>query len=208
MATVNRDILIRSVLLQLSFTTFVFLGARQGEVTLAANHVLFQFLAIMAYALDGIAFAAETLVGQAVGARAAPQARAAARLSMGWGLAGGILLAVVFVLGGPWLIDLMTTAPDVRATARAYLPWLAVAPVIGVVCYIFDGIFIGATLSAEMRRTMILSVAVYAVALALLAPLGNHGLWAALMVLNLTRAVTMGRVYRRAFDPAAAMWRG
>lgn len=208
MVAVNRDILIRSVLLQLSFTSFVFLGARQGEVTLAANHVLLQFLAIMAYALDGIAFAAETLVGQAVGARAAGQARAAARLAMLWGLAGGVLLAAVFALAGPWLIDLMTTAPDVRATARAYLPWLAIAPVIGVICYIFDGIFIGATLGAEMRRTMLQSTAVYALALLAFAPLGNHGLWAALMVLNLTRAVTMGRVYRRVFDPAAGMWRG
>ena len=208
MAAVNRDILIRSVLLQLSFTTFVFLGARQGEVTLAANHVLLQFLSIMAYALDGIAFAAETLVGQAVGSRAAGQARAAARMSMGWGLAGGVLLAALFALGGPWLIDLMTTAPDVRAMARAYLPWLAIAPVIGVVCYIFDGIFIGATLGAEMRRTMLQSTAVYGLALLAFAPMGNHGLWAALMVLNLTRAVTMGRVYRRVFDPAAGMWRG
>ncbi|MEY4872453.1 MAG: hypothetical protein RLZZ563_1783, partial [Pseudomonadota bacterium] len=154
------------------------------------------FLSITAYALDGFALAAETLVGQAVGARVATDAHRAARLSMGWGLAGGVALGVVFGAGGPWIIDLMATAPDVRAEARAFLPWMLIAPLIGVVSWIYDGIFIGATLTAEMRRCMMLSVAIYAAALALLVPsLGNHGLWAALMALNAARGVTMARAY-------------
>ena len=196
MLVVNRDIMIRSVLLQVSFTVFVFIGARFGDVTLAANQILLQFLSITAYALDGFALAAETLVGQAVGARVAADAHRAARLSMGWGLAGGVALGAAFGLGGPWIIDLMATAPDVRAEARAFLPWMLIAPLIGVVSWIYDGIFIGATLTAEMRRCMMLSVALYAVALAVLVPsLGNHGLWAALMVLNTARGVTMARAY-------------
>lgn len=195
MLAVNRDIMIRSVLLQLSFTTFVFLGARQGDVTLAANQVLLQFLAITAYALDGFAFAAETLVGQAVGARARDDLRRAGRLAMQWGFAGAALLAAVFALAGPAIIDLMTTAPDVRTEARAFLPWLVAAPLIGVASWIYDGIFIGATLTVLMRRTMLLSVAIYAAALVILPPaFGNHGLWAALMVLNAARGVTMARV--------------
>jgi MATE family multidrug resistance protein len=195
MLAVNRDIMIRSVLLQLSFTTFVFLGARQGDVTLAANQVLLQFLSITAYALDGFAFAAETLVGQAVGARARDDLRRAGRLAMQWGFAGAALLAAVFALAGPAIIDLMTTAPDVRTQARAFLPWLVAAPLIGVASWIYDGIFIGATLTALMRRTMLLSVAIYATALVILPPaFGNHGLWAALMVLNAARGITMARV--------------
>ncbi len=195
MLAVNRDIMIRSVLLQLSFTTFVFLGARQGDVTLAANQVLLQFLSITAYALDGFAFAAETLVGQAVGARARDDLRRAGRLAMQWGFAGAALLAAVFALAGPAIIDLLTTAPDVRAEARAFLPWLVAAPLIGVASWIYDGIFIGATLTVLMRRTMLLSVAIYAAALVILPPaFGNHGLWAALMVLNAARGITMARV--------------
>ena len=89
MLAVNGDIMIRSVLLQLCFTAFVFLGARFGDVTLAANQVLLQFLEITAYALDGFAFAAETLVGQAVGARAVAGVRQATRLAMIWGFARG-----------------------------------------------------------------------------------------------------------------------
>jgi multidrug resistance protein, MATE family len=196
MFVVNRDIMVRSVILQLSFTTFLFLGAGQGDVTLAANQVLLQFLEITAYALDGFAFGAEALVGQAVGARMAGDARAASRLSMQWGLAGAVVLACVFGLAGPWVIDLMTTAPEVRVVARDYLPWLVAAPVIGVASWIFDGIFIGATLTGLMMRTMLVAVTVYLAALAVLVPaFGNHGLWGALMVLNTARGVTMALAY-------------
>ena len=204
MARVNVDIMIRSVLLQASFTTFLFLGAGRGDVTLAANQVLLQFLEITAYALDGFAFAAESLVGQAVGARSVPRLRRAAVLSSQWGMGGSVLLGAVFFLAGPAIIDLMSTAPEVRAEARAYLPWIALAPLIGIASWMLDGIFIGATLTREMRNAMFVAVAVYAVALAVLIPaFGNHGLWGALMVLNATRGVTMARLYPRAEAKAA-----
>ncbi|NEY89747.1 MATE family efflux transporter [Tabrizicola oligotrophica] len=196
MFTASRDIMGRTILLQLSFTSFVFLGARFGDVTLAANQVLMQFLEITAYALDGFAIAAETLVGQAIGARAMGDVRRAGRIAMQWGFGGAALLALVFAaLGGP-IIDVMTTAPEVRAAARDYLAWLALAPLIGVASWIYDGIFIGALQTRAMLVAMTLSVAVYGAALVALIPLlGNHGLWAALMVLNATRGVTMWRAY-------------
>lgn len=204
LARVNTDIMIRSVLLQASFAAFLFLGAGQGDVTLAANQVLVQFLEITAYALDGFAFAAESLVGQAVGARSPLRLRRAALLSGEWAAGGALLLGVVFFLAGPVIIDTMTTAPEVRAAARLYLPWLGLAPLIGVASWMLDGIFIGATLTREMRNAMALSVLVYAAALTLLLPaFGNHGLWAALMVLNLARGTTMARLYPRAEARAA-----
>lgn len=204
MARVNTDIMIRSVVLQGSFTAFLFLGAGQGDVKLAANQVLLQFLEITAYALDGFAFAAESLVGQAVGAHAPARLRRAAITASQWGVGGSLLLGVVFFLAGPAIIDTMTTAPAVRETARIYLPWLAIAPLIGIASWMFDGIFIGATLTREMRNAMLVSVAIYAGALAVLIPaFGNHGLWAALMVLNATRGLTMARLYPRAEAKAA-----
>jgi MATE family multidrug resistance protein len=196
MFSASRDIMARTVLLQLSFTTFVFLGARFGDVTLAANQVLMQFLEITAFALDGFAFAAEALVGQAIGARSVTQTRAAGRICMQWGFGGALALALVFAVTGPWIIDLMTTSPDVREEARRYLPWLIAAPLIGVAAWIYDGIFIGALMTGDMLRAMLLSVAVYVVALAVLVPQGgNHGLWAALMVLNAVRTATLWRKY-------------
>lgn len=198
MIDVNRDIMIRSVLLQACFTSFVFLGAAYGDVTLAANQVLMQFLEITAYALDGFAFAAEGLVGQAVGAGSILAVRKSSMITLQWGFGGSLVLALAFAITGPALIDLITTAPDVRLEARHYLPWLVAAPIIGVASWIFDGIFIGATLTRDMRQAMILSVAIYIAALAAVVPmLGNHGLWAALMVLNLTRSITMALRYHR-----------
>ena len=199
MARVNADIMIRSVVLQFSFTTFLFLGAAQGDLRLAANQVLLQFLEITACALDGFAFAAEALVGQAVGARNRANLRHAARVAAEWSLLGAVLLALLFALGGPAIIDLMTTSPEIRTEARLYLPWLVVAPLIGVASWTLDGIFIGATMTREMRNAMLFSVAIYAVALLILPPLwGNHGLWAALMVLNAVRGLSMAVYYPRA----------
>ncbi len=194
MGAVNGNIMIRSVLLQGSFTAFLFLGAGFGDVTLAANQVLLQFIEIAAYALDGFAFAAETLVGQAVGAGAVAALIAGARLASLWALGGTAVLAMATAVFGPALIDLMTTAPEVRAEARLFLPWLVAAPLVGVASWMLDGIFIGATRTRDMRDAMLISVAVYAGSMAVLVPtLGNHGLWAALMVLNVTRALTLWR---------------
>ena len=193
MFAVNRDIMIRSVALQLCFTAFVFLGARHGDVTLAANQVLLQFLGILSYALDGFAFAAETLVGQAIGARAAQEVRQAVRLALIWTFWGGVVLGLGFWLAGPWLIDLMATAPEVRAEARLYLPWIVAAPIFGALAWAYDGIYIGALLTREMRRLMLIAAAAYVVALGVLWPLGNHGLWAAMMVLFAMRSALMHR---------------
>ncbi len=200
---VNGDIMIRSVLLQGSFTAFMFLGAGQGDVTLAANQVLLQFLEIMAYGLDGFAFAAESLVGQAVGARRPDRLRRAATLTSQWGVAGAAALAVVFALAGPQIIDLLTTSGPVRAEARHYLPWLVVAPLVGIASWMLDGIFIGATRTREMRNAMLVSVGCYAVMVAVLPQvLGNNGLWAALMGLNALRGLTMWRLYPRVVQAA------
>ncbi|SIQ05687.1 multidrug resistance protein, MATE family [Paracoccus thiocyanatus] len=204
LARLNGDILIRSILLQGAFTSFMFLAAGQGDVTLAANQVLLQFLSIVAYGLDGFAFAAESLVGQAVGARRPDRLRQAARLASAWGAAGAGLLAAAFLLGGPAIIDLLTTAPEVRSQAREFLPWLVAAPLIGIASWMLDGIFIGATRTREMRNAMLASVGVYAVLVVALPPvLGNHGLWAALMALNALRGLTMWRLYPRAEAAAA-----
>jgi MATE family multidrug resistance protein len=196
MAAVNGDILIRSVILQASFTSFMFLGAGLGDVTLAANQVLLQFLSITAYALDGFAFAAEALVGHAMGGRRRAELRRGAFVASQWAFGGAALLAAAFLaLGGP-LIDVMTTAPEVRAEARLYLPWMAAAPLIGVGAWMLDGVFIGATRTRELRNAMAVSVAVYLAALAVFLPaFGNHGLWAALMTLNIARTATLAMRY-------------
>ncbi|MFD1911342.1 MATE family efflux transporter [Halodurantibacterium flavum] len=198
MLSVNTDIMIRSVVLQGSFTTFIFLGAGFGDVTLAANQVLLQFLEITAYALDGFAFAAEALVGQAVGARSRDAVRRSAWLTSLWGMGAAAVLALAFLVFGPLIIDTMARDSEVQAAARLYLPWIALGCLVSLAAYMFDGIFIGATATREMRNATLGSVAVYGIVIVLLVPQWeNHGLWAALMVLNIMRGLTLWAYYPR-----------
>ncbi|PWJ19299.1 MATE family efflux transporter [Jannaschia seohaensis] len=196
MMAVNGDILIRSVLLQATFLSFVFVGARFGTATLAANQVLLQFIYIMAYALDGFAFAAEALVGQAFGARARARLRRAVVVTGIWGAGMAAGLAAGYALGGVALIETLATDPEVRAAAAAFLPWAVLGPLVGVWSFMLDGIFIGATRTRDMRNMMAVSFAVYVGAALVLVPwLGNHGLWAALTISFLARAATLGLRY-------------
>ena len=107
-----------------------------------------------------------------------------------------VALAIIFGVFGLALIDVMTTAADVRVVAAQYLPWMVMAPIIGGASWMLDGIFIGATRSRDMRNMMIVSFIIYVIALAILMPLfGNHGLWAAMMVFFLARGVTLAIKY-------------
>jgi multidrug resistance protein, MATE family len=197
MAAVNRDILIRSVLLQGAFTTFLFVSAGQGDTVLAANQVLMQFLTLMAYLLDGFAFTAEALVGQSVGARDPARLGQAVWITSVWAAGVGAAVAALYALAGGALVDLVTTAPDVRAAARDTLPWAVLAPLLGWASFQLDGVFIGATRTADLRNAMIVSVGGYAGAVWLLAGWVPHGIWLAMSLLFVLRAVTLGALYPR-----------
>lgn len=196
MAGVNADILIRSVLLEGMFVSFMFTGSGFGDVPLAANQILVQFLMVTAYAMDGFAFAAEALVGQSMGARARERLRRSAILTGTWGAGTCVFLAAGFALAGPAIIDVMTTAPEVRAEARIYLSYMVLAPLVGCAAWMFDGIFIGATRTRDMRNMMVVSTVIYAgAALILVPPFGNHGLWVALLISFAARGITLGLKY-------------
>ena len=196
MMKVNGDILIRSLLLQAIFVSFLFMGAGLGDVRLAANQVLLQFLMITAYALDGFAFAAEALVGRAMGARQRDVLRRAAILTSGWGLCASVGMTLAFAFGGGAIIDFMTTAEPVRADARVYLPYMVAVPLLGCASWMLDGIFIGATRSRDMRNMMVLTFGIYVASAALLVPwMGNHGLWISLLISFVARGVTLGLRY-------------
>ncbi|EAQ24126.1 MATE family efflux transporter [Roseovarius sp. 217] len=204
MASVNGDILLRSLMLQIIFISFLFWGSDFGDVTLAANQVLLQFLSITSHALDGFAFAAEALVGRAFGARSVAHLRRGALLTSVWGLVVCVALAVVFASFGGALIDLMAKAPEVQQEARNYLIYMALAPILGLASYMLDGVFIGATRTRDMRNMMALSLLVYIGAALLLAPtMGNHGLWLALLISFVARGITLGLRYP-ALERAAA----
>ena len=196
MALLNTDILLRSAMLMVIFSSFVFIGARFGDVTLAANEVLIQFMYITAYAMDGFAFAAETLIARAYGRRDPARVRRSALMTGMWGMVICVTTAVAFLLAGPWLIDLMAKDVQVQTEARAYLWWMVAAPLIGCAAWMLDGIFIGAARGRDMRNMMAISFLIYWAAIfALLPVMGNHGLWAALLISFAARGLTLGARY-------------
>jgi len=196
MAKVNSDILIRSVLLEIAFVSFLFLGSSFDDATLAANQVLIQFLNITAYAMDGFAFAAEALVGKALGAKNRLIFRRSAVMTSQWGFGSVVVMALAFYVFGNTIINVMTTAEEVRIVSYEYLPWMVLAPLVGAAAWMLDGIFIGATRTADMRNKMFISFCVYLIALAFLLPkYDNHGLWASLIIFSIARGVTLGYKY-------------
>lgn len=196
MVRLNSDILVRSLLLEAIFVSFLILSARFGDVTLAANQVLKQFLLLIAYGLDGFAFAAEALVARAVGQRDRALLRRSAILASGWAMAVATLMSILIASFGAQVIQLMAKSPEVQAEAAIYLTYVVVIPVLSCAPFMLDGIFIGATRSQDMRNMMFLSFLAYLLALAAFLPLfQNHGLWMALAVSYVARGVTLGMRY-------------
>ncbi len=197
MFAVNIDIMIRTLALLSVFVWFNAESARQGDVILAANAVLLQFLSLAAFFLDGIAFATETLVGRAVGAAHRAGLEAATRMTTAWAAGLAVLISAALAMLGPILIDFLTVDPAARAAARAHLPWAAAAPLLGVWAFQLDGIFIGATRTADMRNAMLLSLGIFLGAWWLLRGHGNHGLWGAFYVHYVARFGSLLYFYPR-----------
>ena len=189
MLAVNRDIMIRTAALIAAFLFFTAQGARAGDETLAANAVLNNFMLIGSFFLDGLANAAEQICGTSVGAADKTGFRTAVRLVVAWGFAFGVAVTLLFVVAGGALIDFITTSPQVRVTARAYMVLAALAPACGVLAYSFDGIYIGATWSRDMRNLMVVALGVYLASWWLLQGFGNAGLWGALLGFLLVRGL-------------------
>ncbi|MEI7297786.1 MATE family efflux transporter [Paraburkholderia tropica] len=189
---INRDIFLRTICLLGSFGWFAHLGARQGDAILAANALLLNFQTFMAYGLDGFAHASEALVGAAIGARDRHAFRQAVKVNLFWAALGALGFSVVYWGAGGWIIDKLTDQSTVRAAARAFLPWAALSPIISVWGFLLDGVFIGATRTRELMQAMAISLLVFlAASWALVAPFGNHGLWAALLIFMAARGLTL-----------------
>ena len=179
----NRDILIRTFSLITAFTVMTRIGAGFGAVTLAANAVLMNFFMIASFYLDGMATAAEQITGETIGARQRPAFERAVKLTGLWSFGLALASLAFFLAFGSAIIGFITTAGDVRSVAEIYLVYAAFTALTGALAFHMDGVFIGATWSADMRNMMLLALAGYLASVAVLVPLfSNHGLWIALNV--------------------------
>ena len=192
MLSINLDILLRSIILQAIFVSFLLYGGQFGDVKLAANQILLQFLHIAAHGLDGFAFAAETLVGQAFGRKDRTILRKSVTVTSKLAFLLCLIMAIIFFFIGSSLIDVMTTAEDVRLEAKGYIIFIVLVPILGVFPYMLDGIFVGAMKTKDMRNMMFISLIFYLLALILLVPhFENIGLWSALLISFVVRGVTL-----------------
>jgi MATE family multidrug resistance protein len=207
LVAINRDIFLRTMCLLGSFGWFAHLGATQGDAILAANALLLNFQTFMAYGLDGFAHAAEALVGAAIGARDRHAFQQAVKVTLLWSAIGAAAFSLVYWLGGTWIIDRLTDQQSVRSAAQTFLPWAVLSPVVSVWGFLLDGVFIGATRTRELMHAMAASLCVFLVASWLLVtPLGNHGLWIALLVFMASRGIALSPLVPRiaaAIHPAA-----
>jgi len=189
---INADLTVRAIGHYAAIMFFTAQGAAAGDVVLAANAILMTLIHIMVYLLDGFAFAAESLVGRAVGAQNRQSFWRAVRLSTEWAGVLAVVIGSALWFAGPAIIALTAKSVDVQQAAGTYLAWAAIAPILGVWCFQLDGIFTGATRTRDMRNTMVLSLIPFFAVWWLLAPqIGNHGLWAAYMVFYVARSASL-----------------
>jgi len=200
---VNGHLFVRTMALVSTFAFVTAQGARLGGLVLAANAILMNLQILTAFALDGIAHAAEALVGKAIGERRRDALQQAVHLTLRWSLIFALCFCLAYALLGPLLIYTLTDLDDVRETAMRYLPWLVVSPIISVWSFLYDGVFVGATRAKEMRDVMLISaVAIFLPAWYLLQGLGNDGLWLAFTLFMASRGIGMHIIYRRKVLPA------
>ncbi|MCB4770642.1 MATE family efflux transporter [Ancylobacter sp. Lp-2] len=176
---VNGDIMIRTGLLMLVLLFFTAQGARADDVTLAANAVLYNMVMVTAFFLDGFSTAAEQICGQSVGARDRAGFRRSVGMVLFWGFGFAVPATLALLLGGGAVIDALTSNPEVREAARAYLPLAALTPVMGVAAFAYDGIYAGSTWSRDMRNLMFGAALMFFAAWWISRPFGNTGLWCA-----------------------------
>ena len=197
---VNRDLFLRTLVLTLAFMVFTRLGAGRGATILAANGILFQLFMLSALILDGFESAAQVLCGEAVGSNDRTGFDGFVRANLAAGLTVSLLLAVAFAIaGGPFAASFSTDAAVV-ATTLDYFPWAIAMPIVGVVSFVLDGVFIGATWTRAMLVTMTIAFLTFAALLIATASLGNHGLWLSFTLFFVARAAGQALVLPRLAD--------
>lgn len=189
---VNTDILIRTLCLIFALSFFKVVSAKEGEMIAAANILLLEFVSIAAYGIDGFAFAAEAISGKYFGAGNKEKFKQAVRYCFYWGFGLGAIYGLVYWLFGANILGFLTDQTEVINIALNYTIWLVLFPILSVVPFVWDGVYIGLTSSKAMRNTMLFSTfVIFIPAYYVLSNLwGNHGLWLAMILFVLARGIS------------------
>ncbi len=196
--SINRDIFLRTLCLVSVTVYFTRAGSEQAEGILEANTILMQLFMFFSFFIDGFANAGEALSGRFYGAGDKCGLRDSIRALFRWGAGMGSLFALLYLLAGQYVLQLLTNHPQVLAVAADYLPWLCAMPLLAFPAFVWDGIFIGLTRSRQMFLSMLIAMLVFfALWFSLRQSIQNHALWLAFDAYLLTRGVVQWRMYAR-----------
>ena len=189
---ISRDIFIRTLCLVSSHAFFTSKSALISDTVLAANAILLQFITFVAYAVDGFAFATESLVGKYKGALDYIQLKLAVKYAFIWAYIFGCFFSLTFLIAGENILRLFTNQEGIITQATPYMIWIVLAPIINIAPYIWDGVFLGATAAQIMRNAMVFStLCIFLPSYYMFTSYGNHGLWFSLTLLNIARGVSL-----------------
>ena len=190
--TINLNIFIRTILLTFSFLWFTYLGSQIGEDYIAANAILINLVFLSAFILDAYAFSTEGMVGYSLGKNDINLFKKIVKNSFILSSITGLIISIIYFLINKFAIQLMTNIEVIKSLSSSYAVWLIIMPLISSFCYQFDGIFIGASQTKELRNAMVFSVFSYVViSLILVDLLGNTGIWISLCLFMILRALSL-----------------
>jgi MATE family multidrug resistance protein len=189
---INLNIFIRTILLTFSFLWFTYLGTQIGEDYVAANAILINLVFLSAFILDAYAFSTEGIVGYSLGKKDLNLFKNIVKNSFILSSISGLIISIIFFFTYNLVINLMSDINEIRELSSSYAVWLIILPVISSFCYQFDGIFIGASQTKELRNAMIFSVFSYLlISILLIKFLFNTGIWISLCIFMILRAVSL-----------------
>ncbi len=196
--SVNRDIFLRTLCMVSVMLFFTSAGSWQGEVVLAVNTLLMQFYLLFSYVMDGFAYAGEALSGRYYGARNGRALADTVKRLFSWGFGMAAAFTAAYAAGGDLLLSLLTDEPSVVAASGEYYYWALAIPAAGVAAFVWDGVFIGCTMTRGMLVSMFLAAATFFILYySLRGAYANHGLWAAFVAYMAVRGIAQGMIFRK-----------
>jgi multidrug resistance protein, MATE family len=198
--SININIFIRTILLTFAFLWVTYLSSKLGEDYIAVNSILMQFVMIAAFFLDAYAFSTEGIVGYTIGRSNKKAFINSAKNSFELSFYSGIVISILYLLFFKFIVNSLTTIDILRYVTYEYLIWVVLIPPVASFCYQYDGIFIGASQTAEIRNAMIISVAFFIfISIHMTNYLHNHGLWLSLVLFMIIRSLTLSMYFSNIF---------
>lgn len=157
----NTDLFVRSLCFIAIYIGFTTISARYGDLLLAVSSIMMKLLMIFSYFTDGFAYAGEALVGKYIGAKDGPMVRQSVKWTFVWSMAIAVIFMGIYQFAGVPMLKIMTSDSAVIQQSKEYLPWLLLMPVIGCAAFTWDGIYIGATASKDIRNAMLWAVVAF-----------------------------------------------